>query len=182
MILADTVAIFLSVIGVILATNALWLFNFAVWNSLVTKSGEIYMESPWKSFFLGLVIFVITIFVVSFLGKLGKGPNELLSLILLSLFVLLSSVGVAGFATKIGEKLAFDKDSKWKGCLFGGLILELTFILPILGWVVLFPISTITGCGAALRAKLRLRNASKTEVPSESDLVSKTSEKSGNIV
>lgn len=182
MILADTIAIFLSVIGVILATNALWLFNFSVWNSLVLKSGDIFVESPWKSFFLGLIVFVITIFVVGLLAKLGKGPNELLNLILLSLFVLLSSIGVAGFATKIGEKLELDKKSKWKGCLFGGLILELTFILPILGWVVLFPVSTITGCGAAIRAKLRLRKATKATVQPDENVVSNPSEKSGNIV
>ena len=161
MILADTIAIFLSVLGVIIATNALWLFDFAVFTRQVEAAGQLFVESPWKSFFLGLVFVAITFLSVGFLSSLGKGPNELVSLIVLSLFFWLSSIGVSGFASRIGDRLEVSGGTKWKSCLFGGLILELTFILPILGWIVLFPVSTITGCGAAARAILKVRKTSK---------------------
>ena len=88
MILADTIAIFLSVIGVLLATNALWLFNQAVWGKQTEAAGDFFFQSPWKSFFLGLPILILTIIVVSLLSKAGKGPSEMLILVVISLFFL----------------------------------------------------------------------------------------------
>ena len=159
MILADTIAIFLSVIGVLLATNALWLFNQAVWGKQTEAAGDFFCQSPWKSFFLGLPILILTIIVVSLLSKAGKGPSEMLILVVISLFFLLASVGVSGFAKIVGQRLSVSGQSSWKQCSFGGAVLELAFILPILGWVVLFPIVTITGCGAAVRGILKARSS-----------------------
>lgn len=166
MILADTIAIFLSVLGVLMATNALWLFNQAIWPDHTRKAGELMIESPWKSFFLGVPIVFLTVFLVGVLSKLGKGPAELMILVSISLFFLFASVGVSGYARQIGEKLSIGGNVSWKQCCFGGVVLELVFLLPILGWVIVFPIATITGCGALLRAFLHGRKKESASLAS----------------
>ena len=47
----------------------------------------------------------------------------------------------------------------WRSTLRGGVVLELTYLLPFLGWFVILPASIIIGSGAAnlgLLSKLKL--------------------------
>jgi len=64
---------------------------------------------------------------------------------------------VAGLVTGIGKRLAtpIDSEQPWRATLRGGIVLELSFLLPILGWFVILPISVTIGCGAACIALLR---------------------------
>ena len=72
----------------------------------------------------------------------------------ISLFVLFASTGVAGLATTIGHRLPSpaDADRPWKATIRGGIVLELAYLVPFLGWFVLLPGSLILGAGCAVRA------------------------------
>ncbi len=154
MVLADTIGILLIVLGTLAATSTLWLFHLALWPEVVEAAGSKFTSSPIKSFFVGLPCLLLTIFLVGALSNMGKGPNEFAVLVLMSSFLFVSSMGVSGFAAKIGERLDFDTSRKWKPVLFGGLVLEFTFLFPVLGWILVFPLVSITGFGASLRAIL----------------------------
>lgn len=157
MVLADTIGILLIVLGTLAATSMLWLFHLALWPDVVEEAGMKFTHSPIKSFFVGLPCLILTIVLVGALSKMGKGANELAVLVLLSLFLFVASMGVSGFAAKIGERLDFDNGRKWKPVFFGGLVLEFTFLFPVLGWILVFPLVSITGFGASLRALISRR-------------------------
>jgi hypothetical protein len=63
-----------------------------------------------------------------------------------------ASVGVAGLATSIGERLASPADTgqAWRATLRGSVVLVLTYLLPVLGWFVIIPASFIVGSGSAV--------------------------------
>ena len=73
---------------------------------------------------------------------------------MLILLVLSGLAGSSGLAAQIGAGLASpaDQSQSWRRVLRGGIVLGLTFILPIAGWFLILPISLIMGCGAALRS------------------------------
>lgn len=167
MVLADTLGILLVVLGVLAATNGLWLFNRALFPDLTEGAGLKMLDSPFKTFFLGLPLLFLTILTVAFLSKLGKGPNELLGLVLLASFIYFSSIAVSGFASSLGEKLGFDGRKPWKLVACGGFVLELTFLFPLLGWIVIFPCVTVSGAGATLMTIFRRLRTPESSSPAE---------------
>ncbi|HSB28988.1 MAG TPA: hypothetical protein VLE19_14075, partial [Pyrinomonadaceae bacterium] len=94
------------------------------------------------------------------LGPAGK----ITGIGMVCLYMLQAHTGVSGLVTAIGRRLpsALDEQSPWRATLRGGVALELTYLLPILGWFVVLPASIIIGTGAinvALLSKLRLRSS-----------------------
>jgi hypothetical protein len=82
--------------------------------------------------------------------------------------MLQAHTGVSGLATSIGRRLAspLDEQRPWRSTLRGGVVLELTFLLPILGWFVIQPASIIIGSGAAnlnLLSRLKLALAHRLD-------------------
>jgi len=55
----------------------------------------------------------------------------------------------------VGTRLASPGDPAWKPHLRGGIVLALSFLVPFLGWLLLFPIALILGAGAATLAVFR---------------------------
>lgn len=159
MILADTMAIFFVIIGLLLAFNAVWLFSRAIWPDLVEESIYVLRRSFLSSFFLGLPVLGLAIGLVGFLSSLGKGPAELCVLLVISFFFLFANASVAGLATVIGERLGLGQGSRCKATLYGGLVLELTYLFPIVGWLLVFPVVTIAGGGTTVRSLWRLWRA-----------------------
>jgi hypothetical protein len=100
------------------------------------------------------------IIVAAVLLNVLGAPGRIAGIGVICLYVLQANTGVAGFVTSIGRRLAspVDADRPWRATLRGGIVLELAWLLPILGWFVLLPAATIVGCGAAnlaLLSKLR---------------------------
>jgi hypothetical protein len=81
--------------------------------------------------------------------------------LIICLYVLHASAGVSGFATCIGRRLRSPADDArpWRATLRGGIVLELSYLLPVAGWFVILPISTIIGSGASALSLLNLLNA-----------------------
>jgi hypothetical protein len=88
--------------------------------------------------------------------------------------MLQAHTGVSGLATSIGRRLSspLDEQRPWRSTLRGGLVLELTYLLPFLGWFVILPASIIIGSGAAnlgLLSKLKLALFASDSVLTESN-------------
>jgi len=161
MLLADTMAWFFFIFGLMLALPGLWLLCRGLWPNTVESTTADTARGLLVPFFVGLPIAGLTVLTVSIVSKAPGGLGGLLSVLAISIFVLFASTGVAGLATTIGKRLPSpaDADRPWNATIRGGIVLELAYLVPVLGWFILLPGSLIIGAGCALRAQIgNLRN------------------------
>lgn len=165
MVLADTMAIFLVIVGLLICFNAVWLLCRALWEPLVLHARDAHYDGMVKSFFLGLPMTALVVVAFGALVNVKQGPWGLIGLILAGVYLLFSSIGVAGIAGLVAEKLGGKAQGQppWKETVLGGAVLVLTFLFPILGWLVVMPIAIVVGCGATIRAIFREWKCSRQE-------------------
>jgi len=163
MLMADTIAILLVVLGFMLSFPALWLCCRGFWAGAVERSSARCAANPYKCFGAGLFGAIIVALLAAVLGSAG-GAGGALAALLVGAYVIWAHVGVAGLATHLGRKLPSpgDDDRPWKATLRGGIALELTYLLPVAGWFVILPLSWIYGAGAANLAWLDRRRERKS--------------------
>lgn len=145
MIMADILAIFLVIIGLIISFNAFWLLMRGLWPQKVSCSQAQCNTSLLRSFFWGIPISVVSFFVIVAVFQSGAKP---LGFMFFFLYIMFSHVGVAGFVTMIGTRLREGKSDSLS-TLYGGLVFAFACVLPLLGWFILFPVATIIGCGTS---------------------------------
>ena len=154
MIMADTLAIFLTVLGLMLATPGLWLLCRGLWPDLVTHSAVHCRRSIVKPFFIGLPIAVAGFFFVVLLSKLPQPFAAITIIGFLCLTLIYAHIGVTAIASVLGERLPSpaDVDRPWNATVRGGIVLELSYLLPVIGWFVILPVSLIVGAGLTTRS------------------------------
>jgi hypothetical protein len=161
MLMADTMAIFFVFLGMLLAFSGLWLLCRGLWPEAVAAAAKLCDRRIWPSFLAGIppTIFMIVLAKILFsvLGPAGK----IAGVGVVCLYMLQAHTGVSGLATAIGRRLwsPIDEQRPWRSTLRGGIVLELSYLLPFLGWFVILPASIIIGSGAAnlsLLLKLKL--------------------------
>ena len=151
MLMADTMSIFFVILGMLLAFSGLWLLCRGLWPDAVAAAADRCGKGLWSSFLAGLpvtiVMIVLTKTLFSVLGPVGK----IAGVGVVCLYMLQAHTGVSGLATSIGRRLLspLDEQRPWRSTLRGGVVLELTYLLPFLGWFVILPASIIIGSGAA---------------------------------
>lgn len=152
MLMADTLAIFLVVLGFLIAFPGLWLTCIGVWPTLVEGSLQRCEKGLIKSFFIGLPITVAMVFTVAVVGK-AEGVGQASAIGIVCLYILYSNIGVAGLVTLIGRRLPSPADAQrpWNATIRGGVALELSYLLPLLGWFIILPITWLIGCGVITR-------------------------------
>lgn len=156
MLMADTMAIFLVVLGFMLALPGLWLLCRGLWPNRVNYAALTCGKSLYKPFLAGLPVTLGALILAS-ASKSMPGPvGSIWAGAIVCLYLMQASVGVAGLATCIGERLASPTDSgrAWRATLRGSIVLVLTYLLPILGWFVIIPASFIIGSGSAVLSLL----------------------------
>ncbi|HWP41698.1 MAG TPA: hypothetical protein VNO14_00585 [Blastocatellia bacterium] len=170
MLMADTMAIFFVVLGFMLAFPGLWLLCRGLWPGRVAASAARCSEGLVKPFLAGLPVTFIFIFAAAALNNLPGVPAKIAALVVLSAYLIHAHAGVAGLATCIGERLKSPSDAErpWRSTLRGAVVLELSYLLPVLGWFIILPFSFIIGAGAAALSMLRFRIVSAT--PSRSTI------------
>jgi hypothetical protein len=163
--MADTLAIFFAVLGMLLACPGLWLLCRGLWPTTVADCAEDYRRSLWKPFAVGIPITVLIVVLASMVSKLPGAFGGIGAAVTICLFITYASAGVAGLATVIGDRLPSPADAQcpWKATIRGGVVLELSFLLPILGWFLLLPASLITGAGATTRTLIKWRRKPRAE-------------------
>ena len=154
MLLADTMAIFFVIVGLIITFPSLWLLCAALWPAFLERSCRAVEGGIWKSFFLGIPVAFLSVVIVVAIGKLPASFGQIGGILSFSVLMLFAQVGVAGLACSIGSKLFSGGASQpvWKATLRGGAVLVLSWILPLVGWFLILPASIIIGAGSSLRA------------------------------
>ena len=161
MLMADTMSIFFVILGMMLAFPGLWLLCRGLWPESVAAATDRCSRSLWSSFLVGLPITIVMIVVTRILFSILGPAGKIAGVGVVCLYMLQAHTGVSGLATSIGRRLLspLDEQRPWRSTLRGGVVLELTYLLPLLGWFVILPASIIIGSGAAnlgLLSKLRL--------------------------
>lgn len=166
MLFADTMAIFFVIVGLLLTFPSIWLLCRGLWPGRVQRASEVV---GMKSFFIGLPITALAVFIVIVAGKIPGPPGQIAGVLSFSALFLFAQVGVSGIATHLGRRLSspVDEEKPWRATLRGGIILVLSYLLPLVGWFLILPVSIITGAGAAA-CSLWLRRAMTAKITTDS--------------
>ncbi len=165
MVLADTMAIFLVIVGLLICFNAVWLLCRALWGPLVAQCRDIHRDGMVKSFFLGLPLTALIVVLFGALTSNKQGPWGLIGIVVMAAYLMFTSIGVAGIADLVGEKLGTKNTDQppWRETVRGGAVLVLSFLFPFLGWLLIMPVALIVGCGATMRGIFREWKSSRTD-------------------
>ena len=159
MLMADTMAIFFVILGLLLALPGLWVLCRGPWPRAVANAAAVCGEGLIKPFLAGLPGAAVMIFAAAVLGNFGPA-GKIAAVATVCLYLMIANCGVAGLITVVGERLAGPSGNivlqqPWRATLRGGVALGLASLLPILGWFVILPAAMIIGCGANLLSLLR---------------------------
>jgi hypothetical protein len=154
MLFADTMAIFFVVVGVLIAFPSLWLLCAALCPDFVQRNVSAIEHGFLKSFLIGIPVVVASVILTGIIGKLPASFGQIGGILTFSLVMLFAQAGVAGVATLVGRRLKspVDVERPWKATLRGGIVLVLSYLLPIVGWFLILPVSIIVGAGSSMRA------------------------------
>lgn len=123
----------------------------ALWPSWTLRARQRWSDRPWTTVMAGLGIAVPAVTMCIVIAQ-GPGPLSAIGGLSLGLLLGLALVGTAGLATHIGARLGAPTDAgrDWVQTVRGGVVLELSCLVPILGWFVLLPIALVGGLGASV--------------------------------
>ena len=152
--LGSTIFIVTLVVGVALAMNGYFLLVRGLWPGLSEQTKLTWQEHPFRTLFVGAffggMLFVMTAVLLSLSPGIAKAAGMLVGTLGLGVAL----IGTAGLAGRLGAGLASPSDasSQWRQTMRGGIVLELCFLMPLLGWFVVLPLALIGGFGATLLA------------------------------
>lgn len=150
MLVADVIMWFLVIVGVLVAFPALWLLCRSLYPKQIENMADDLEKSRVKLFFIGVPVAAACFFGVALFGGKKNPFCDMAAIATIGFFLFYSNIGAAGLATMIGRKLPSPSDLErpWKGTVRGGVVLVLSYLLPLLGWFFILPISLIIGSGA----------------------------------
>jgi len=153
--MADITAIFFILLAIGVAYPALLTAWWLLFPSTVERARLRLERTPWQSFWLGGVTLAVAVIPIVTLMALPFGAAKLLGWILIALVLAFSGLGAAGLAARLGERLSRVSSLSAAGAFVrGAVVLELASFFPIIGWLIFFPLATVTCLGASAFALL----------------------------
>jgi hypothetical protein len=135
---------------------------------MVERSRERAMVTPWKSLFFGMLLALMASVPVGVLNALA-GPFQFLAYASAFVLMTLASVGAAGIASAMGERLRGQgvQVTSPGALLRGAVALEFAVVFPIIGWFIVLPIVFLMSLGASVLALLHWAPRAKREKDAE---------------
>ena len=154
--MADISAIFFLLLIIAVAFPCMLAVWWLLFPSLIARAQIRVEQSLGRSFWLGLVIVIVVTIPIIIIMALPFGPAKFFGWVLLAASLALSSIGSAGIAAHLGERLNHEGNhhSPLSAFIRGAVILELATFFPILGWLFIWPVALITAFGATAFALL----------------------------
>ena len=148
--MADISAIFFILLIISIAFPSMLTAWWLLFPSIVARAQTRVEKTFSRTFWLGLVIVIALAIPIVILLALPFGPAKFLGWILLAASLALSSIGSAGIASHLGERMkqTGNSYSPLGAFLRGAVVLELAAFFPVLGWFFLWPLALITAFGA----------------------------------
>jgi hypothetical protein len=149
--MADILKILLIVVGILLIYVSYWLLAEALFPETVEGASRQYAK-PFRITVIGLGAALAPVILGLILSNLPNPMLKLLGITLLVLPALLGLVGSAGLTLRIGTGLRspLDEAQPWRRVMRGGIVLAFSFLLPVVGWIILPVWVLLSGLGALL--------------------------------
>jgi hypothetical protein len=147
--MADILKIFLIILGILTIYVSYWLLAEALFPGLVERARQHYRR-PVRISFIGLAAAILPLILGITMANL---PHPLLKMTGIALLVtpaMLGLAGSAGLTLQIGAGLPspVDEAQPWRRVLRGGILLACSFLLPVVGWIVIPLWVLVSGFGA----------------------------------
>lgn len=142
-------------LGVILVVSAYYATSAALAPRLTERARIRFAQRPWLPALIGLAISLPWVVGALAMMNLPFGGVKFAGATLGSLWVLCGLIGGAGMAQHIGHGAA-PADS-WLRGVRGGLLITLTWVLPLVGWLIMLPLTLATGLGCLILSLFPLR-------------------------
>jgi hypothetical protein len=168
--MADILKIVFIILGILIVYVSYWLLAQALFPQLVESANRHYGR-PVRITFLGLLTALPPVVLGIILSKMANPLLKFIGVTLLILPGLLGLIGSAGLTFRIGVGLPSPTDpaQPWRRVLRGGIVLAFTFLLPIVGWIILPLWVLVSGLGAfilAVREQKKVLAEAAPEAPS----------------
>ncbi|MBK8794074.1 MAG: hypothetical protein IPN59_13335 [Holophaga sp.] len=162
--MADITAILTILIIFGLAFPGLLTAWWLLFPALVGRSAYRLERSPWKAFWSGAIVLALALIPIVILLALPFGPAKFLGWAGALVLLAFSSLGSAGLAAHLGARLAQRSAALSPAAAFvgGAFILEMAVLFPLIGWLLVFPLTVFTSFGAVLLAFVK-RTAPEVE-------------------
>lgn len=156
--------------GFFLMFVSYWLAAAALFPRHVARCSE-HFGRPVAIALVGALVVTVPIFAGVLIMNAAPVALKWIGFTLVAAPVILSLVGSAGLAWRIGSGLAAPEDAAqpWRRVLRGGSVLALTFLLPILGQLLVIPLILAAGAGASVFSWFGQRRSEETEAPATAD-------------
>lgn len=162
--MADISAIFFILLILGTAFPAMLTACWLLFPALTTRAQARVDKTPARTFWMGLIILIVVTIPIVILLALPFGLAKLIGWILLAAALSFSSIGSAGIAAHLADRLAQHSSvTALGGFLRGAVLLELAAFFPVIGWLFVWPLLLITAFGAAGFALLNWLPRAKTE-------------------
>lgn len=155
--MADVYAVFgtLLALGIVFPgmLTAWWL----IFPGTVDRASGRLEHSPWKSLALGAALAVPVVISMLVLSASPFGRTKFLSALLLLGTLAFASLGASGLAALMARRLrerTAGRNSAAGSFVRGALALELAAAFPVIGWLLVIPVATLTCLGATAFAVL----------------------------
>ena len=147
-------------IGVILVVTAYYAMAAAVAPRLTERGRSRFARRPWLPVLLGLVISLPWVLFAIALLSAAAAPVKFAGAALGCLWILCGLMGGAGIAQHVGRGGA-DGPCSWVQTVRGGLFISLTWILPLVGWMIMLPMTLAAGTGCLAMGFVPLRGSDR---------------------
>jgi hypothetical protein len=155
MLMADVLAVFFVVVGLLLAHVGVWLLCRGLWPNHLERAERQVSDRLGLTLLAGIPPALGAVVLTIVLAQVGGSVGKALAAIFASSFLLFAHAGLAGAIANVGRKLGAEGDTPWRASLRGGVALALAYAFPILGWFILLPASIVLGSGASVIALLQ---------------------------
>jgi len=157
MIVADILMWFLLIAGTYIVINGYWLTTTGLFPEFVDRCRERIRRAPFQPLLLGLAGTVPSVVIGIAMLRAASPSLKFCGATVLLLLILVGLMGSAGLAAQVGAGLGSYTDGRpaWKRVWRGGMVLGLTFILPLIGWLLILPGTLIIGVGATIQSVKR---------------------------
>ena len=139
----------------VICLMALMVLMIALLPKAGTRSRQMLLRSPRRSFFVGLVNYVFLLGLVAVMGESGVEVLGLVAALILAGLAIVTALGLSGLVMLTGERLAAmqtQEMSPLRQVIWGALTLEFATLLPIVGWFLVAPAALMISFGAAVLA------------------------------
>ena len=147
-------------LGVVLVVTSYYAFSAALAPRITHRARLRFAQRPWLPLVIGAGVSLPWVLIALVLLQQPVAGLKFIGAVALSTWVLLGLVGGAGVAQHIGRGMTTSDahaPSAWSDSIRGGLFITLTWVLPLVGWFAMLPLTLATGVGCLILGLFPMR-------------------------